>query len=193
MWSVTQIESLLVSYGYALLLPVSIVEGPIVTVLAGALAGAGYLDAVVVFAVVVLGDLIGDSVCYAIGRWGGPHLLRYAGRYLKLTPDRMTQLRARFVENGRRTLAVGKWTHSIGALVLVAAGAARMPFVEFLLVNLVVTLPKSLLLLLFGYFVVRSYAEWEGRFAYLPALLLVIGLGLLYLLFVRPRNRRADP
>jgi membrane protein DedA with SNARE-associated domain len=193
MWSINQLESLLHSHGYVLLLPVSIVEGPIVTVLAGALAAAGLLDAIAVYTIVVLGDLIGDSVCYAVGRWGSVQLVRYGGRYLKLTPDRMAQLGAQFVDHGRKTLAIGKLTHSIGGLVLIAAGAARMPFIEFLLVNLVATLPKSLVLLFIGYFVGHSLIRWEGEFTYLTVLLLVVGLALICWLYMGARSRRAGP
>ena len=47
-------------------------------------------------------------------------------------------------------MLLGKVTHSLGALVLVAAGAARMNIWVFLGWNLIATVPKSLLLIWLG-------------------------------------------
>lgn len=138
-------------HGTAILLPLSILEGPIVTVLAGYAARLGVLQVAVAFVVVVLGDLVGDSVLYLIGRKG---LRRIPARWLArlgLVPDRVAALSAHYAEKGGRTLILGKITHSAGAAVLVAAGLARMPFPAFLWFNLLGTLPKSAAFLALGY------------------------------------------
>src|SRR5258708_12893626 len=66
-FSFTKILELLVHYRYFVLFPISIVEGPIVTVLGGFLASMGQLSVLWVFVVVVLGDLVGDSLYYFLG------------------------------------------------------------------------------------------------------------------------------
>ena len=188
-WSVAQLQAWLIADGILLLLPLAIVEGPIVTVLAGSMTAAGYLDGWTVLVVVVLGDLIGDTVFYSLGRWGTSLLTRYGGRWVGLTPDRLAQLRSRFVARSRGTLAVGKLTHSIGALVLIAAGAARMNYLEFLLINLVTTIPKSAVLLLLGYYLGQGLLQLTGSFAYLPLVLLAVGTVLVIILFARRETR----
>lgn len=192
-WSAAQLQVWLVADGYLLLLPLSIIEGPIVTVLAGSLTAAGYLDAWMVLAVVVLGDLIGDTLLYSLGRWGTSLLLRFGGRRVGLTPDRLAMLRQRFAARSRSTLAVGKLTHSIGALVLATAGAARMNYLEFLLINLVTTIPKSALLLLVGYGLGQGVLRLTGSFAYLPLVLLIVGAVLIVVLFARRESRSPTP
>lgn len=180
-----QLQAWLSADGYLLLLPLSIIEGPIVTIVAGSMTAAGYLDAWTVLVIVVLGDLIGDTAFYALGRWGTALLTRRGGRWMGLTPDRLARLRLRFAARSRSTLAIGKLTHSIGALVLVAAGAARMNYAEFLLINLVTTIPKSAVLLLFGYYLGQGLLQLTGGFAYLPLVLLAVGAVLLVALFAR--------
>ncbi len=188
-WSVAQLQAWLIADGILLLLPLAIVEGPIVTVLAGSMTAAGYLDGWTVLVVVVLGDLIGDTVFYSLGRWGTSLLTRYGRRWVGLTPDRLARLRSRFVSRSRATLAVGKLTHSIGALVLIAAGAARMNYLEFLLINLVTTIPKSAVLLLLGYYLGQGLLQLTGSFAYLPLALLAVGAVLVVIIFARRETR----
>lgn len=139
------------SHGAAILLPLSILEGPIVTVLAGYAAKLGIFRVAVAFTIVVLGDIVGDSMLYLLGRRG---LRRIPERWLArlgLVPDRLAALTEHFATQGGRTLILGKITHSAGAAVLVAAGLARMPFWQFLWYNLLGTLPKSAVFLALGY------------------------------------------
>ena len=64
---------------------------------------------------------------------------------------RMAQMIRTFRDNGVRLLVIGKLTHAAGFAVLFAAGAARMPFLTFVLANLLATIPKSLILFAIGY------------------------------------------
>lgn len=190
--SVAQLQAWLIADGYLLLLPLSILEGPIVTVLAGSITAAGYLNSWTVLGIVVLGDLIGDTVFYSLGRWGSSFLLRHGGG-IGLTPGKLAQLRLRFAARSRSTLVVGKLTHSIGALVLVAAGAARMNYLEFLLINLVTTIPKSAILLLVGYYLGQGLLHLTGSFAYLPLVMLLVGAVLVVVIFARREARSPTP
>ena len=177
--------ALIASYGYALIFVLAIVEGPIVSILGGFASSLGYLHLALVYVVVILSDLVGDGLYYALGRWGGKPMLQRWGHRIGITAERVARFEARFVRQGRKTLVLGKLTHAIGALVLVTAGIVRMPIVEFLLVNLVLTLPKSLLLVLVGYYFGRFYPVMSGYQSIVMAGLLAAGLLGLYILFGR--------
>lgn len=141
----------LIDHGSALLLPLSVVEGPIVSILAGALSAQGFFHWYWALGLLVCGDLIGDVIYYWIGRKGGAPfagLGRRAGMDRLLTPE----LRQGLTRNAARMLVVGKWTHSIGCVVLVGSGMLRLPLPRFILVNLLATVPKSAVLFGFGYF-----------------------------------------
>jgi len=139
------------SHGVTILLPLSIIEGPIITILAGYASRLGVFPIPVAFAIVVLGDLIGDTLFYLLGRRG---LRRIPANWLSrlgLAPDRVTSLSEHFAEKGGRTLILAKISHSAGAAVMVAAGLARMPYWTYLWFNVLGTLPKSAVFLALGY------------------------------------------
>lgn len=175
-------------YGYWLILPLAVVEGPILTVLAGVLVGSGHLDWRWVLALVVIGDLIGDMLYYAVGRWSwGP--LKRLGQRFGLTGHRATRLIERMDHGRVKVLLIGKWTHAIGALVLVAAGIVRMPVVQFLLVNLFATLPKSIVFLLIGIYAGQHLPSVSNALIYAPVVLLPVGIIAIVLLLRRSRSR----
>ena len=64
------IQSLVQAHGLWLLAPVTVLEGPIVTVIAAYMASLGLLNLYAVYVICVLGDLVGDAGIYALGRWG---------------------------------------------------------------------------------------------------------------------------
>lgn len=160
-WQV-DIAALVASYGLVVLAPLAVLEGPIVTVIAAWLASQGLLGLPSVFVVVVAADLIGDGLLYGLGRGA---LGRVSPRWRKglgLRPNRMAALVETFHSKGGRVLLAAKWTHAAGLPVLVAAGAARMPFWRFLQFNLLATVPKSLLFMIIGYTFGSAHAQIAG-------------------------------
>lgn len=146
-------------YGLWLLAPVSVLEGPIVTVIAGYLASLSILNAAAVYVIVVIGDLVGDAILYRVGRHGLGRLPPRWRRRLGLNEDRIAALTDHFWLHGGRTVVLGKLTHSAGAAIQVAAGAARMPFGPYMGYNLLATLPKSAAFLALGYVFGSAYAQ----------------------------------
>lgn len=157
------IATILSQYGLAVLAPLAIIEGPIVTVIGGWLAGQHILSLPAVFIVVLLGDVIGDVLFYWLGHnFLGRMSAKWRNR-LGLSPVRMESLVYAFEQKGSSILVAGKWTHAAGFAVLVAAGAARMPLWRFVVVNALASIPKSLLFLALGYAFGGAHAmiaEW---------------------------------
>lgn len=145
------ISGLISDYGIAILAPVAVLEGPIVSVIAGYFARRELLVLWQVIVVVIVADLVGDVAHYAIGRgaldWLPPRLLVRLG----LTEARRAEMAALYAKQGMRVLIVGKLTHAVGFAALIGAGAARMRFWSFLLANFVATVPKSLFFVGIGY------------------------------------------
>lgn len=63
------------AWGYPALLIGTMLEGETVLVLAGYAAHRGYLAFPVVVVVALLGSIVGDLLCFLLGRWRGPELL----------------------------------------------------------------------------------------------------------------------
>ncbi len=171
----------LLAYKYVVLLPVVVVEGPIITILAGFLVSLGQIDFLAAYGIVVAGDLVGDTLYYWLGHSGRTHFIERWGHYVGVTPERIERLEEHFTSHSGKTLIIGKLTHAVGGVVLMAAGASRMSFPRYLWYNFVATLPKSLALLLIGYYFGRAYAElahylsWAGIVIMALAVLLVLG------------------
>jgi membrane protein DedA with SNARE-associated domain len=150
-------------YGYVAVFVFAVVEGPIVTILAAFLASRGVFSVVGIYVTVVLGDLVGDAIFYAIGRWCLGKLPWFSGSRGRTLKGRVDQIGAKLREQPGRVLLFGKLTHSAGFAVLLAAGAARTRFGEFLIYNLLGTLPKSAAFVVVGYYFGRSYQAIDSE------------------------------
>lgn len=165
-------------YGLWILTPLAVVEGPIATVIAAYLARQSILDLTDVIVCVIAADMIGDSLLYLVGRHGLGRLPASWRERFGLTRKRVFSLMRSFRRNDVRILIVGKITHAAGFAVLAVAGAVRMPFLRFLAINLVATIPKSLFFVAVGYLfgsaheVISRWISFEGLLLF--ALILVV-------------------
>jgi len=184
--------SWLTQYGYSILFPITIIEGPIITVIAGFLAAQGIFNIFAVYAVVVIGDVAGDAIYYGIGRWGGLKFINRWGRFIGLNAEKLTDLENHFASHSGKTLIFGKLSHAIGAPILVAAGIAKIPFLKFINFNFWATLPKSLLLVAIGYYFGQAYAQINKYINYGSAGIFVIILALIggYAIMVRLSRKK---
>ena len=126
------IVDLLARYKYFLLFPLAVVEGPIIAVIAGFLCIEGFLDIFLVFPIIVLGDVTGDSGCYVLGRWGMPPFLRRFGRWMGLGPEKLARVKGFFDAHPVRTIFLSKITLGIGVAGIYMAGNSRVPYRKFL-------------------------------------------------------------
>ncbi|MDO5611777.1 MAG: VTT domain-containing protein [Paracoccus sp. (in: a-proteobacteria)] len=167
------IRAVIQSYGLAVLFPIAILEGPIVTVIAAWFARQGLMSILGVYIVCVVADVVGDAGFYWLGRHGlSPRWQRRLG----LTPDRRRVLKRVFRDHGARALVIGKLTHSAGAAVLLAAGASRMGFGRFVWWNTVATIPKTLLFTVIGWSFGWAAEQVNGWIAAVSLAMLVVML-----------------
>ena len=82
---------------------------------------------------------------YELGYYGRQRLINRWGHFLGITLERVERLEKHFEKHSGKTLIIGKLSHGVGAVVLVAAGIARVPFRKFIWDNFIHSLPKSLL------------------------------------------------
>ncbi|MGP3695710.1 DedA family protein [Rhodobacter sp. NSM] len=162
--------SLIAAHGIALVAPLALIEGPVITVIAAWLAQRDLLDIRAVLVVVVAADLLGDALVYAAGRSGGHRV----ARLLRIREESVESMSHRLRNNAGRLLIGAKLTHAAGAAVLFAAGAARVPFGWFMLCNTVATVPKSLAFVALGWWAGESYDR-------IGAWILPVSLGLILL------------
>jgi len=184
-----KIASLLLAWRYGILFPLCVVEGPITTVIAGFFVSLGYFNFFLVYLIVVAGDIVGDLFYYSIGYWG---VRRFAGKgkFFGIKAERVYKFEKRFNENPGRIMLFGKWTQSIGAITLVAAGVSRVPIKTFLKFALIGTFPKSLLLLIIGYYFGQAYRQINNYFFY-SALSMFAAFALIAIIYIAVRRFKA--
>lgn len=169
-----QAVSLLIGYRYFILVPIAILEGPIITIITGFLTSLGYFNFFIAYVVIVASDLIGDIAYYLLGYYGGKKFIRRYSTFLRITPERIEQLEKHFEKHTPRTLFIGKLLHGFGAVVLLAAGVAKVPFKHYVWYSLMPTLPKSLILLLIGFYFGKAYVRIDGYLSYISLGTLIV-------------------
>jgi len=148
-------------------------EGPIVTVAAAALAGAGQLPWWGVWLAAVVADVVGDTLLYALGRHGDrPAVARVLVR-LGLSDARREAL-TREVHTHLPRIVVGAKLVDIGAIpAYLAAGLANVGYQRFLSWIIPATAVRAAVLVGIGYAAGdRLAADLESR----PWLLVVAGI-----------------
>lgn len=145
-----RVVPLIAQYGYAVLLPIAVVEGPTVAAITGALVALGQFDPIVSCLLLVAADLVGDALYYGLGRYGHGPLSNWISKRLNITPERLIPLAKRFHANDWKLIMLGK-TQALGGIILYFAGAHRMSFARYMVLNLIGTFPKVILFELIGF------------------------------------------
>jgi membrane-associated protein len=182
-FSTVHILDLLKSYGYWILFPLVVVEGPVTTVIAGFLSSTGYMLFVPAYLIIVVADLTGDVLYYSAGRY----LLMNSGvvkflSFLGVDVKKINKAEEVMKRNRGKILFFGKLSHAIGGPILVAAGALKVSIKDFLWFNFWATLPKSLVFLLVGYFFGHAIGN-INKYLGITTMLLFMGTGLVVLIY----------
>ena len=171
-----QALGLLEIYGYWLLFPLAIMEGPIITVISGFLVSLGIFNLFVVYAIIVVGDILGDAFWYLLGRHGGGwKYTRPIENFFGLTPERIESTREKFHTHRYKMMMASKLVHGVGSAGLLAAGMVRVPYLTFATTCLVVTLGQAAFFLTLGYFFGQAYEVIGQYLDYFAAAALVVG------------------
>jgi membrane protein DedA with SNARE-associated domain len=109
--------------------------GETALIAAGALAGQGHLDVVVVIALAACAAIVGDNVGYLIGRHGGRRLLERPGRLERHRRRVLDVGEPFFGRHGPKAVFFGRWILGLRVWASWLAGITRMPWRSFLVFN----------------------------------------------------------
>lgn len=177
---------LLSTYRYLILLPLAIIEGPIITIVAGFFVTLGIFNPVWVYLITVAGDIIGDSALYGLGRWGGKTTLNRVGKYFGTSSEKIEKTKLFFKEHGRKAVALSKITHGIGMAGLIAAGSLDIPYWRFARVCFSVTLVQAAVFLVIGLIFGHAYVQISKYLNYFAGIVSIIVLAaILFAIFYK--------
>lgn len=149
------------AYKYAIIFFASFVEGPVIMIASGFLVRSHSLGIIPTFAALVCGDLVGDIVWYAVGRYLALPIVVNKGRAFGITRERFDRISALFASNQTKILLISKLTMGFGIAkgVLMAAGASRVDFRKFMIINFLGELAFASMLMAIGYL----FSDWYAR------------------------------
>jgi membrane protein DedA with SNARE-associated domain len=137
-----------------------------------------------------LGSIIGSSVSYAMGYYGGRPLVNRFGKYLLLNQHDLTVTEKFFGRYGSVAIFVGRFIPVIRHLISIPAGVGRMRILPFIVYTTVGACIWNTFLAWLGYHLGN---HWELVHKYSKPIDIVMGVlliaGLAY--FIRTHLRRA--
>lgn len=137
------LEAFFVEYGYAAVFFVLVICGfgvpipeDLTLVTGGVISGMGYTNPHMMFAVGMLGVLVGDGIMFAAGRIWGQKILRFKPIARIMTPKRYAQVQEKFDKYGNWVLFVARFLPGLRTAVFVTAGISRkVSYLRFLIMD----------------------------------------------------------
>jgi membrane protein DedA with SNARE-associated domain len=164
---------LIYTYSYYILFPLTVIEGPVITVIAGFLASTNFLDPIPTFITILIANLTGDAIYYSAGRWWFTNSIRKLTVFFRIKKEKITNIENKLKKNSGKVIFFGKLSHVLGGLILVASGMVEVPFNKFMLFCLFAEVPKSLILLAVGYFFGSTISNY-GKYLNLTFIGLIV-------------------
>lgn len=146
--------------------------------------------------VATLGNIVGSSVAYGIGRYLGRPVILWLGKYVGITREKLDRAEARFQKSERLIVVVAKFVAGIRVLVPYLAGINKMSFVAFSFFNAISAILWVLFFVVVGRYIGvawRRYHQVLHHSVLLTAVLVVVVLALYVAFRVWKRKRHSPP
>jgi membrane protein DedA with SNARE-associated domain len=168
--STATVAAWIAHYGYAAVFAGVLLESAFVPVpgetiaLAASFAAArGHLSLGWVMAAVVVGAVVGDNVGYRLGRRFGREWVEHHGRWVLLSPARLTRMDAFFARFGPAAVIIARFIPGVRVVAAFTAGTARIRWRTFLVCNAVGAVLWAATVCAAGYALGRGYAQLGAR------------------------------
>ena len=176
-----------IEHGYILMFFAMLIEGPIVTVAAAFAAALGYFDVFIVFILSFLGDIVADVIYYFIGYFSRLAVIEKFGRFFGLTEERMHRIENLLNNHAAKTLIALKLTPVLPTPGLMLVGATKMPVKRFVKICSIIILPRTIFLVIMGYYFGAAYEVMANQFEknYFILIAIIAIVAIIYYLFSR--------
>lgn len=168
-----------------------IAPGETVVLFGGVLAGEGTIDLPTLIVVTWLSAMAGDLTSYMIGRRRGRAFLLHHGARVKVGEPQVQFVEGFFSRHGKLTILLGRWVGVVRPLVPFLAGSSRMPFWQFLMIDVIATAAWAAGLCVLGSIFWHNFDDLVslvGQALFALGTLIVIGVALAV-----GANARRDP
>lgn len=161
---------------------------------AGVLAYEGHLNIVLVILIGALAELAGSTLAYGLGRIGGRGTVVRYRRYLLMTQRDVTRVEHFFDQRGAWAVAVARIIPLVRAFTGIVSGFMEVPFIPFVIFNVIGTLVWAAALSLIGYALGSDWERASARFSQatnvLTAVVLLALVGLIVHKWIQIRREK---
>lgn len=173
-------------WSYLILFILIFVEGPAVTLIAGAMAASGLLEWPIVLIVAILGNFLADVLWYVLGYAGAHHRFLYRFQWMRRRRPMIRRLQDSMKDHGVRLYLMTKLSLGMMTIpVLIAAGLARVRWLSLAVVSLFVEPVWNGLLVFAGYRLGGYIGQMERGLRYFS----LIGAVVMLLIFIAVYRR----
>lgn len=164
---------------YVLIFIGTIIEGPVVMMVSGFLYKLGSFNFFPMYIALVFGDFVADIGWYCLGRYGTRSAIYKYGHFIGITPITLEKVEKLFKKYHQKILIISKLTNGLGfaLVVLIVAGMFKIPFKNYVILNLIGGFIWTALLVTIGYF-------FGNIFQTIPGPLKIIFIAFIIMIFI---------
>lgn len=184
--------ALLLQYKYIIIVPIAVIEGPILSMICGFFARTGELAILPSFVALAIGDLLGDALWYWLGRHYGHRFIRSFGHYVSITEEAVSTVHRIFDKYHTSILFFSKLTMGLGfpGATLFTAGMTRVPFRKFMLLNTLGQIIWTAGLMAIGYYLGNFYVQFNNTLGLVSTIAVIAIIMALLFGFARYMRKR---
>jgi len=157
---------------------------------AGTLAGMGYLNIWVLYAVFCAAAILGDTVNYWIGHYIGPRAFSGNIRFLK--KEYLDRTHAFYEKHGGKTIIIARFIPIIRTFAPFVAGIGAMTYPKFISYNVIGGMAWVALFLFGGYFF-GNLPLVQNNFSFVLLAIIFISVLPAIIEFIRSRQQSGKP
>lgn len=179
-----------IHHGYILMFFGMLAEGPIITAVSSFAASLGFFNIGVVFILAILGDWGADLIFFAIGYFTRLKLVRKFGNLFGISEEKIESLKNLLETHPGKILVAAKLS-PLAVPALIIAGSSHMSVKKFGKAALFISLPKTILFVVVGYYFGRSYNTIHHYIdnGFLLIFLGIVAFGVFYFLYKQLEHR----
>ncbi len=157
------LTQLILEYRYWILIPLSVIEGPVVAFVAGTLAALGYFNVWILVIFFFARDMIMDAFYYSLGYYGGKTAIaQKLMRKIGVEQSHLEDIRKLWEKHAGKTMFLGKLSYGIASSFIVFAGTVHMPLRKFFGWGAVVAVVQFGTLLFLGYYFGEAFGDTKN-------------------------------
>lgn len=165
--------------------------------LTGIAWSAGQLSLVPLVIMASLGNIVGSTIAYFVGKYLGRLVILRFGKYVGITEKRLDRAEVQFRKYQSGVILVGKFIAGIRVLIPYLAGINETPFIRFTLYNSISAILWVLTFVVLGKYIGQLWKHYHTLvFHYLTPsiiiLVVVLGLYVWWKIYRRRREKLRD-